>query len=281
MLEFSSELDIKQNRLFGSLIGVKDPEEVARSIVSQFGINLRDFLAKSSRREALNYLQEKLGEHNVLVSFSSTHHKKNISVSTMRGLLLRSDCVPVIGINSGEKSIGAQIFSVFHELTHLLTEPVDETKILVDQISFRRMDTKTPKEKFCDQVAALILVPNTVLEELRGQTITPKIIEAYCIKLKVNVETFLYRALDHNLLDRSDVDRLIEQCKPKDVDYISPSSENGKRRGPDGGLLHLNKNGKSFVKFVNSLYSEGSISYTQALGVLDIRSSTFNKYVSK
>jgi len=281
MLEFSSELDIQQNRLFGSLVDAKDPRRVAELIVSQFGINRKDFIEKGTRRDALNYLQEKLGEHNVLVSFSSIHHKKQISVDTMRGILLRSNRVPIIGINSSEKSVGAQIFSIFHELTHLLTESISETKIFVDKISFRRTDTKSPKEKFCDQVAALILVPDSELEELKRQTITANIVESYCIRLKVNVETFLYRALDHNLLDKNDVDRLIKQCKPKDVDYIPTSDKKEKKGGPDGGLLHLNKNGKSFVKLVNSLYSEGSISYTQALGVLDVKSSTFNKYVSK
>jgi Zn-dependent peptidase ImmA (M78 family) len=281
LLEFSNELDIQPNRFFGSLVSAKDPRRVAELIVSQFGINQKDFLEKGTRRAALNYLQEKLGEHNILVSFSSIHHKKKVSVDTMRGILLRSDRAPIIGINSGEKSVGAQIFSIFHELTHLVTESVSETKILVDKISFRRTDTKTPKEKFCDQVAALILVPDSELEGLKGQTITPKIVESYCIRLKVNVETFLYRALDYNLLGRDDAEQLIEQCKPKDVDYIPTLDENEKKGGPDGGLLHLNKNGKSFVKFVNSLYSEGSISYAQALGVLDVKSSTFNKYVSK
>lgn len=281
MLEFSNELDIQPNHIFGSLVGARDPRHVAELIVSQFGINRKDFIEKGTRREALNYLQEKLGEHNILVSFSSTHHQKKIAVNTMRGMLLRSDRAPIIGINSGEKSVGAQIFSVFHELTHLLTEPVGETEILVDKISFRRTDTKTPEEKFCDQVAALILVPDSELEGLKGQTITPKVVEAYCVRLKVNTETFLYRVLDYNLLGRGEVDRLIEQCKPKDVDYIPTLDENGGQRGPDGGLLHLNKNGKSFVKFVNSLYSEGSISYTQALGILDVKSSTFNKYVSR
>jgi Zn-dependent peptidase ImmA (M78 family) len=226
-------------------------------------------------------LQEKLGEQNVVVSFSSMHAKKKISLDTMRGMLLRSEKVPVIGINSNEKSVGAQIFSIFHELTHLLVEPANDTKIFIDKINFRRTETKDPKESFCDQVAAFVLVPDSELESLKGQEITPEVVKSQCIRLKVNVETFLYRSLDYGLVDRSEIDFLIRQSKPKDVDYIPAPDKNGKTSGPDGGLLHLNKNGKSFVKFVNSLYSEGSISYSQALGVLNVKSATFNKYVTK
>lgn len=281
MLEFSSELDVKSNSLFGSFTNAKNPRVVAEAIIEQFGIKRQEFIGKKTRREALNYLQEKLGEQNVVVSFSSTHAKKKISVDTMRGMLLRSDKVPVIGINSNEKSIGAQIFSIFHELTHLLVEPTNDTGIFIDKINFRRTQTKDSKESFCDQVAAFVLVPDSELESLKGQQITPEIIKSECIRLKVNVETFLYRSLDYGLIDKSEIDILIRQSKPKDIDYIPAPDGNGKASGPDGGLLHLNKNGKSFVKFVNSLYSEGSISYTQALGVLNIKSATFNKYVTK
>jgi Zn-dependent peptidase ImmA (M78 family) len=279
MMEFATELNVKSNPLFGAHINTRDPKIVAKEIIEQFEINREDFVRKKTRREALNYLQEKLGEKNVAISFSSTHPRKKISVDTMRGMLLRSTSAPVIGINSNEKSVGAQIFSIYHELTHLLTEPVGDTKILIDKISFRRTKTKDSKESFCDQVAALILVPNNELELLEGKEITPELVRSQCIKLKVNVETFLYRAFDYGLVNRSETDILIRESKPKDIDY-TPNKE-GKSGGPDGGLLHLNKNGKSFIKNVNSLYSEGTISYAQALGVLNVKSNTFNKYARK
>lgn len=280
LIEFADVLKIKTNNLFGSLVQEQSPEKVARVIIEHFQIDFEKFWKESTRRKALNFLQEQLGEHNVFVSFSSTNSKKQISLKTMRGMLVRSSRAPIIGINSAEKSVGAQIFTIFHELTHLLVEPVNENEIFVEQISFRNTDKKTPKERFCDKVSAIILIPASILKELEGKTITVEVVEEYCKKLKINVEPFLYRVSEHGLLSENEVDSLIKQCKQREEqDKASQDTEN--RKKPDGGLLHLLKNGKSFTKSVNTLYTEGVISYAQALGVLNTKSATFNKYVNR
>lgn len=280
MLEFSDVLDIKPNTLFGSLIDVRDSEIVVQTICKHIKIDFEEFWRQQTRRKALNFLQESLGRHNILVSFSSLNPKKQVSINTMRGMLLRSVSVPIIGINSAEKSIGAQIFTIFHELAHLLVEPVNEGEVYIEKINFRDTKTKSPKEKLCDQVAASILVPTSVLKTLEGKIITANVVEEYCKRLKINVEPFLYRASQYGLLDEAGVDRLLKQVRDGD-DTDQKISVDGKKQAPDGGLLHLLKNGKTFPKFIRTLYSEGVMSYTQALSVLDVKASTFNRYVSK
>ncbi len=280
LIEFADVLKIKTNNFFGSLEQEQNPEKVAQAIIEYFQIDFGNFWKKPTRRKALNFLQEQLGEHNILVSFSSLHPKKQIPLDVMRGMLVRSIRVPIIGINSAEKSIGAQIFTIFHELAHLLTEPVNEKEVFIERISFRNTNKKTPKERFCDKVSAIILIPVSILKELEGQKITAEVVEGYCKKLKINVEPFLYRVSEYGLLNESEIDSLIEQCKKKEnQDKANQATKNDKQ--PDGGLLHLQKNGKSFTKTVNALYTEGIISYTQALGVLNTKSATFNKYVNR
>ena len=280
LLEFADVLKIKTSNFFGSLAQEHNPEKVAQAIIEHFQIDFDKFWKETTRRKALNFLQEQLGERNVSVSFSSLHPKKQISLEIMRGMLVRSSRAPIIGINSAEKSVGAQIFTIFHELTHLLTEPVNENEIFIERISFRNTKRKTPKERFCDKVSAIILIPVSILKELEGQKITADVVEKYCKKLKINVEPFIYRASEYRLLQENEVDNLIEQCKKgEDQGKTNQATENGKK--PDGGLLHLLKNGKSFTKSVNALYTEGVISYAQALGVLNTKSATFNKYVNR
>lgn len=280
MLEFSDVLDIRPNSLFGSLTDVHDPEIVAEAFSKHIEIDFNEFWKPQKRKKALNFLQESLGRYNILVSFSSSNQKKQVSIDTMRGMLLRSASVPIIGINSAEKSVGAQIFTIFHELAHLLIEPVVEREIYVEKINFRDTKVKSPKERLCDQVAASILIPVSELKALEGKDITPKIVEESCKKLKINVEPFLYRASQYGLIDDMDVDRLLKQAREEN-DMEQKTLLNGKENKPDGGLLHLLKNGKTFPKLIRTLYSEGVMSYTQALGVLDVKASTFNRYVSK
>lgn len=275
LVEFSGALEIEPNVSFGSLVDSDNPGFVAQFIVDNLQINFEDFYKEKTRRDALNFLQTELGKNNILISFSSLHSKKQISLDYMRGVLLRSRIAPVIGINSGDKSLGAQMFTIFHELAHLFTEPISDEP-LIETISLRDTSKKSPKERFCDEVAARILVPDGILQSLRDSRITPEIVEKYCKLLKINREPFLYRSRNFGLISKSELDALMN-ASIKDIDTpdLFPKGT------PDGGLLHLLKNGKSFAKYVGGLYVDGAITYSQALGALDIKSTTFNRFVVK
>ncbi len=271
VIEFSNALEIIGNKSFGSLTEVKDVNVVANKIIQNLNLNMEEFRRKKTRLEALNFLQEELGRNNIFVSFSSTNPHKKISLEHMRGVLMRSFLAPIIGINSAEKSVGAKIFTIFHELAHLYTEKVDHD-VLIDTINFRDLGKRNTKEGLCDQIAAEILVPRNILVELKGTSFNPEIVKKYCIYLKVNREPFLIRAKEHGLISEQEFNSL------KNISVEEQIKKN-KKGNPDGGLLHILKNGKSFMRLVNSLYSTGLISYSQALGALNTKSNAFNKYV--
>jgi len=273
LVEFSGALEVMPNALFGSLVDSENPGFVAQFVVDSLQINFEDFYKEKTRRDALNFLQAELGKNNILISFSSLHPKKQISLDYMRGVLLRSRTAPIIGINSGDKSIGAQMFTVFHELAHLFTEPISDEP-LIETVSLRDTSKKSPKERFCDEVAARILVPDNILQNLQDLNITTEIVERYCKLLKINREPFLYRARNYGLISQHELNGLMD-ASMKDTDVVDPFP----RGTPDGGLLHLLKNGKSFAKYVGNLYVDGIITYSQALGALDVKSTTFNRFV--
>lgn len=275
--EFRDELGIKRKDFFGSLVNNKDVTFVANQIKKLLDINLEGFHREKTRQDAINYLQNELSKNNIFVCFSSNHHKKTIPLDIMRGVLVRSGDIPIIGINSNEKSKGARIFTIFHELVHLFTEKIED-EVLLDTIDFRDMEARPPKERFCDEVAAKILIPDEKLFSLKGKNITPNIVESICLELKINIVPFLIRAKESGLINQDDFDFLERTAREEKKKIVSTDKPN---RGPDGGLIHVLKNGKNFINTVNSLYSEGSISYTQALSALDVKSSTFNRHVNK
>jgi Zn-dependent peptidase ImmA (M78 family) len=274
LLEFSDVLEIESNSIFGSLSESSNVDFVANAISNALKIDFDSFYKQKTRKGARDFLQSELGKNNIFVSFSSLHPRKQIPVECMRGVLLHSTKAPMIGINSADKSVGAQIFTIFHEITHLFIEPVDSEPI-VETVSMREVSKKSAKERFCDEVAARILVPDSVLRGLRGQALTPEIVETNCKLLKINREPFLYRAKSFGIISQTELKRFLSDRSISDND-VSKKYPTGT---PDGGLLHLLKNGKVFTKRVGTLYMEGALTYSQALGVLDVKSATFNHFV--
>ena len=279
LIEFADVLSLKNNQLVGLCRGIGDKKIVAEKIILHTEIDMDVFWKKQTRREGFNYLTERLERKNIFVSSTSSHRHKGIPVEQMRGVLLNSDTVPVIGINTKNESYGARIFTVFHELTHLFRGDSFDGSAEITKINFRnRLGVKSNKESFCDSVAALILVPNDQLKKVNGP-IEKELVKQLCVRLKVNHQPLVYRMQDFGLLNRKEVDELLKNLKEDKIDRHKPQKE--KEGGPDGGRLKMLQNGKAFIHAVNALYSQGEITFTQALNVLGVKAKTYRKFAEK
>ena len=282
LIEFADALDLNRNRIVGLCKGVTNEKDMAEKIIAYTDIDMNVFWKKNTRRDGFNYLAECLERKNIFVSSTSSNHHQTIPLDQMRGVLLNSDIAPIIGINTKNESYGARIFTIFHELTHLLKGDSFSGDIEVTKINFRnRQGPKDSNESFCDAVAAKILVPDAALNEIIKNQITARFIETKCKKLKVNHEPLLYRMQEFGLLNRERVNELLLTLKEdKIVDEKAPDLREDKR-GPDGGYLKLLQNGKAFIHAVNMLHSIGEITFTQALNVLDIKGKTYKKFARR
>ncbi len=280
LIEFAADLDLEDNSLVGSCQGVNDKKTVARKIISHTGIDMATFREKQTRREGFNYLVECLERKNIFVSLTGFHHRKDIPLEQMRGVLLNSDVAPIIGINAKNESYGAKIFTIFHELVHLFRGDSFNGGAEITKINFRnKVDAKNDKESFCDSVAAFILVPDDELRNIDGP-IGKELIEQECKRLKVNHQPLLYRMQDFGLLDRKEVGELLRKLKEDKIDSLKKSQDEGKEGGPDGGFLKMLQNGRAFVHAVNAVYSQGRITFTQALNVLGVKAKTYKKFAA-
>ncbi|MDG3546619.1 ImmA/IrrE family metallo-endopeptidase [Methanobacterium formicicum] len=100
----------------------------------------------------LNQWKEKISELGVLIFEISRVSKKE-----MKALCIYYDNYPIILLN-GADPVNARIFSLFHELTHLM----------LGESAICDLDETNSKEKFCNAVAGEVLVPS---EDLKNNPI--------------------------------------------------------------------------------------------------------------
>ena len=82
----------------------------------------------------------------------------SVSIEEMRALCIFHQEIPIILLN-GKDSVNGRIFSLFHELTHLL---IGESAICDD-------DESNEEEIFCNAVAGEFLVPGDDLRKNVGR----------------------------------------------------------------------------------------------------------------
>jgi Zn-dependent peptidase ImmA (M78 family)/DNA-binding XRE family transcriptional regulator len=106
-------------------------------------------------RDAFNYYLEAFEELGILVFQAA-----NVDPREMRGMSVYENIFPIIVVNRKD-AINARIFTLFHELVHLLTR----TPGICDDMSSFTEKESDDIEIFCNKVAAQALVPKKYLEQ--------------------------------------------------------------------------------------------------------------------
>lgn len=193
-------------------------------------VNHYNFLNKW--KEVLN---EKLG---VLI-----FETEGVLLEEMRALCIFHEKIPIILLNSKD-SVNGRIFSLFHELTHLL---LGESAICGD-------DENTKEEIFCNAVAGEFLVPEHDLNisingvtDLLSYNSLKKLYNSY----GVSEHVILRRLLDANKISRRDY-----------ISYINSYEESfSKSSGSGGNYLNnmIKYNGKAYYSVILDAYEVGII----------------------
>lgn len=193
-------------------------------------VNHYNFLNKW--KEVLN---EKLG---VLI-----FETEGVLLEEMRALCIFHEKIPIILLNDKD-SVNGRIFSLFHELTHLL---LGESAICGD-------DENTQEEIFCNAVAEEFLVPEHDLNisingvtDLLSYNSLKKLYNSY----GVSEHVILRRLLDANKISRRDY-----------ISYINSYEESfSKSSGSEGNYLNnmIKYNGKAYYSVILDAYEVGII----------------------
>lgn len=168
----------------------------------------------------------------------------DVDIKEMRGLCIFYDEVPIILLN-GKDSVNGRIFSLFHELTHLL---LGESAICDDDVNYK-------EEVFCNSVAGEFLVPTDDLKDMLkdGSIVSDSLLKRLSNTYGVSEYVILRRLYDTNLISKSFYDSKTSEFD--DVDNSEP-----KKRGGGSYLRNQVKyNGREYYSLVLAAYDSGVI----------------------
>jgi Zn-dependent peptidase ImmA (M78 family) len=169
-------------------------DKIAADVRDYLGISIKEQASWKSVEHALEAWREVFAQVGIFV-FKDAFHAKNYF-----GFCLYDDEFPIVYVNNSSTKT-RQIFTLFHELGHLLfhTSGID----IVDAQRIPRLGRDEQKiEMICNGLAARILVPDDVLDAmLKGMALNRDTASYLANYFSVSREVIYRKFLDRGLID--------------------------------------------------------------------------------
>lgn len=246
----------------GSCIVGDSPSSVAADMrqVLSFGDAARVAVRRETYRRVLVDKAESAGIYVMISGIVGNNTSRKLDPEEFRGFALSDSYAPVIFVN-GNDSVGAQLFTIAHELAHVwlgnsaVSAPDGAT------------DPAHAVEKWCNEVAAEFLVPSDEMVRLLGDGDPVASLDHVGRHFKVSDQVILRRLRSAGLVDASTFSH----------EYIRAAlmSRTAKTRSHGGGDYYatlLNRVNRRFAERVYWDAISGGTLYRDALRMLDIRS---------
>ncbi len=230
-------------------------EKIARTVRDYLGITIDEQMGWTSTAKALEIWRSRFYEAGVFV-FKDAFKDDDYS-----GFCLYDREFPIIYVNNST-AVTRQIFTLFHELAHLLFHTSGVDKFRDDYISQLSGDDKHI-EILCNRFAARFLVPTEVFnEEFRGleasRVIAERLSRRFCVSREVIYRIFL----DRGLIDQEEYER-----------GAKAFSEHKRDGGEGGGNYYYNQIsylGSPYIGLAFSRYYANRIDASQLADYLNI-----------
>jgi len=243
-----------------------DVSAMAVQVRDYLGIDLAEQQSWGSEDDALKRWRTVLEDHGVFVfkdSFNPPGKKKVDSMeSTFSGFCLYDTDFPVIYVNNN-KAKNRQIFTLFHELAHLLmhTGGVDTRQ---DDYIKNLTGNNRRIEILCNRFAAEFLVPSGDFQaRLVGKPIHDGAIGEWAELYGVSRETILRRLLDWGRVSQQEYEEKTRQWRSQRIESSGAGGDYYLTRG-----AYL---GEKYIETVFSNYHKGRISIEQTADYLDVK----------
>lgn len=270
--ELAENLDneLKQNIFSVNL--TDNPKKIAESYRNIFQITEETQKKWKTPQDAFEMLREFIEKRNILV------FQIPMPMEDARGFASSDDTPCVIVVNSKEVQIEARLFTLMHEFAHILLNKsgidMPENSLLVNDVD--------KVEKWCNEFASEFLLPEKTAIEIftknkRALTAT-ETLNALKKEYKVSKLMLLYNMRKLNYITDTQVKEVSERYK-----QIQKESEKTKKKsgGPAPDVRCLSEKGKKFVSLVSKNLGKNFITERDALDYLSIKSTQYNKILSK
>lgn len=253
-----------------------NPEDVGAAIRRKLDFEVDDRTDFGSLENTRRELIDRLEELGVLVMVngvvgSNTHRK--LDVDEFRGFALSDKIAPLIFVN-GADTHAAQIFTLFHELGHILLG-----NSALSEASVTKENGKK-EELWCNSVAAEVLVPRVALmSDVSGQ-INQKELQRLSRKYCASTLVILKRLQDIGSLTWDNFRELYED----ELDRVLRAVREQRERKSGGNFYnsHPLKVSREFARAVFASTFEGTTSYREAYQLLDTkRHGTFQNLAAR
>lgn len=222
-------------------------------------INLEDQIAWKNHDIALKAWRYSIEEKGIFI-FKRTFKQADIS-----GFCLIDEEFPLIYLNNST-SKSRQIFSIFHELAHILLQTNGITKSDTSYINALKGEAREI-EIFCNQFAAEFLVPSKDFDRnLERNIFDDHFISDLASRYKVSREVILRKLLDRNLISKNDY-----EMKAKKWISEYEESKDRKKGGGDYYATQAAYLGENYLKLVFGKYYQGQCSLEQVADYLNMK----------
>ena len=239
-----------------SLVGIaKNYQSSGAKKTAQLIVEKIGYQYDSLRNNRLKYLISLIEEKGIFVMKTLSYWK--ISVSNMRGVYLKNEYAPVIALNRKDAKT-AQLFTLAHELAHLFINSEG-----ISNIDFRDRSSD-PTERFCNAVAANLLLPEKQIEKKYHRI---NDIEKLARRFEVSELCVFYRLKNLSLIETEKASLIEQHITEKSKEHVE--SKHGSDSSGGGHINNMkDSNGYLFNNFISALYSENRINAAEASKIL-------------
>ncbi len=239
--------------------------DVTKEVRKYLGVSLNEQYALKSNEDAFKYWRNLLEEHGIFI-FKDAFEDDEFS-----GFCLYDIDFPIIYINNSQVK-SRQIFTLFHELAHLLfrTGGVD---LRHDEFVQRMSGSNKRIEVFCNRFAGEFLVPSEDVQKcLRNKSIDDNLLSGIAKKYSVSREVILRKCLDLGYVGQAFYESKVREWETETSRHKKSSS------GGDYYKTQKAYLGDRYIEAAFSKYYQGVISKSQLSDYLGIKEANVLKF---
>ncbi len=247
-------------------ININDsPQNIGEDLRQKLGISKEIQIKAKDSYKFFHILRGKLEEEKIF------NFQISMPIEDARGFALSDDFPRVIVVNSGDL-IEARIFTLIHEFGHILLGDTE--------ISIPNFEHTNKTEKWCNEFASAFLFPHEMakkaFEENNDSLVESNTLKRLSNKYKLSKSMLLYNMVKLKFITPYDYEQILSKFTKK---------EHSEKVISGGGVSAekkcLSELGTSFVSLVADNIDKKTITYSDALDYLSIKSRNFTKLMNK
>jgi Zn-dependent peptidase ImmA (M78 family) len=249
-------------------------DDLVKIIQNTLKIDIDEYRKQPNNNAAFSLLRSKVEDNGIFVLLLGDlgSHHSSIPLTIFRGFADADSIAPFVVINDKDNA-PAWSFTLLHELTHLW---LGESGVSTDY-------GKTKTEKFCNEVAARILLPIQDLQSLEINRYTEfskvkNIVTEFASQTRLNRTMVAYRLLINNKINHSLYNDLTEAFEKEREATLAKEKERKKGK-PNWYTVRRHRLGKALIDFVGFAMSEGILTPTKGARILGIKTSSLQNLV--